>query len=186
MDIKVRPTTLGGVQIVETDFFRDERGFFIETYHRDRYRDHGIIEEFVQDNHSRSAAKVLRGLHYQDRSAPMGKLVRCTEGRIFDVAVDIRPKSAQFGEWMAVELTAENMLQLWVPSGFAHGFVTLSDSAEVQYKCSGLYTPDAEGTIAWNDPDLDIRWPLGDPSLSKRDSGATSFAEYSRQPAFTT
>ena len=157
MDIRISETKLEGVVLIDTDFFRDERGFFIENYHRQRFAEHGIDDEFVQDNHSGSSADVLRGLHYQDATAPMGKLVRCTEGAIFDVAVDIRAGSPTFGQWVGVELSAENMRQIMVPGqGFAHGFVTLSERAQVQYKCSGYYTPPAEGTIAWDDPELAI------------------------------
>lgn len=184
MEIHVRPTKLEGVVVVETEFFRDERGFFIENYHKQRYAEHGIREEFVQDNHSRSSRGVLRGLHYQDMTAPMGKLVRCTAGAIWDVAVDLRMGSPTFGQWVAEELTEDNMLQLMVPAGFGHGFVALSESADVQYKCSGLYTPSSEGTIAWNDPDIGIGWPIATPSLSKRDEQGTSLARYMEGPAF--
>lgn len=177
-------TPLEGVLLVDTDFFRDERGFFVEAYHRERFRTHGIDAEFVQDNHSGSGRGVLRGLHYQDLTAPMGKLVRCTVGAIFDVAVDLRVGSPTFGRWYGTELTAENMRQLWVPSGFAHGFATVSDRAEVQYKCSGLYTPSAEGTLAWNDPGVGVEWPISDPLVSDRDSRAMSLQDYLQRPAF--
>lgn len=184
MDIIVTPTKLDGVLVIDTKFFTDERGFFIENYHKAIYHANGITDEFVQDNHSRSAHKVLRGLHYQDTTAPMGKLVRCTEGRIFDVAVDLRVSSPTFGQWFGIELTAENMTQLWVPSGFGHGFATLSEFAQVQYKCSGFYTPSSEGTISWNDPDIGIEWPFSDPVLSKRDMNGMSLAAYRENPAF--
>lgn len=184
MDIQVTPTKLEGVSLIDTDFFRDERGFFIEVWHAERYRQHGLPDSFVQDNHSRSARRVLRGLHYQDMTAPMGKLVRCTAGAILDVAVDLRVGSPTFGEWVGAELTAENMRQIWVPGGFAHGFVTLSESAEVQYKCTGLYTPASEGTVAWNDPDLAIDWPFADPILSARDQAGMSLKDYTTRPAF--
>lgn len=184
MDITVTPTKLSGVVLIDTDFFRDERGFFIEVWHAERYREHGLPDAFVQDNHSRSGKKVLRGLHYQDMAAPMGKLVRCTAGAILDVAVDLRVGSPTFGQWVGAELTADNMRQIWVPGGFGHGFVTLSESAEVQYKCTGLYSPSSEGTVAWNDPDLAIDWPFDDPVLSGRDQDGMSLKQYSEQPAF--
>ncbi len=184
MDIRITPTKLDGVVLIDTDFFRDERGFFIEVWHADRYREHGLPDAFVQDNHSRSARKVLRGLHYQDMTAPMGKLVRCTAGAILDIAVDLRVGSPTFGEWVSAELSADTMRQIWVPEGFAHGFVTLSDSAEVQYKCTGIYTPSSEGTLAWNDPSVAVDWPFSDPVLSARDQAGMSLEQYLERPAF--
>ena len=163
--------------LIDTDFFRDDRGFFIEAYHKERYQEAGIAYEWVQDNHSRSGAKVLRGLHYQDMTAPMAKLVRCTVGAILDVAVDLRVGSPTFGEWVGAEITAENMRQILVPEGFGHGFATLSEFAEVQYKCAGFYAPAAEGGIAWNDPEIGIEWPIDDPVLSERDRNAPPLAE---------
>ena len=185
MDITVTRCRLEGVLLVDTDFFRDERGFFIENYHRRRFQEHGLTEDFVQDNHSRSSKDVLRGMHYQDMTAPMGKLVRCTAGAILDVAVDLRVGSPTFGEWISEELTEENMRQLYCPPGFAHGFLTLSESADVQYKCTGFYTPSAEGSVAWNDPEVGVRWPTGSPQLSNKDAAAPSLADYRRDPAFT-
>ena len=156
--------------MVETEYYRDERGFFIEAYHRRRFHDAGIIEEFVQDNHSRSKRGVLRGLHYQDLSAPMSKLVRCSSGSILDVAVDLRVGSPTFGKWFKAELSEENMHQLFIPVGFGHGFLTLSEWADVEYRCGGYYEPKAEGAIAWNDPDIGIPWPLAnEPQLSAKD-----------------
>lgn len=177
-------TKLDGVVLIDTDFHRDERGFFMEAWHADRYREHGLPDAFVQDNHSRSAHKVLRGLHYQDTTAPMGKLVRCTAGAVFDVAVDLRVGSPTFGEWVGADLSVENMRQMWVPEGFAHGFETLSAFADVQYKCTGVYAPDSEGTVAWNDPDVGIMWPFRDPLLSGRDQCGMSLKEYRGKPAF--
>jgi len=185
MGIHLTPTKLAGVVVIDTDFFRDERGFFIESYHKQRFAECGLDYEFVQDNHSRSIARVLRGLHYQDTSAPMGKLVRCTGGTIHDVAVDIQVGSPTFGEWVMVELSADNMRQLMVPPGFAHGFVTASDAAEVQYKCTGFYTPAAEGVLAWNDPEVGIEWPITPPILSARDQRGMSLSDYVRAPAFS-
>jgi dTDP-4-dehydrorhamnose 3,5-epimerase len=184
MEIHVTPTELDGVVLIDTDAARDERGFFIESYHRERFARHGLDYDFVQDNHSRSCQMVLRGLHYQDRSAPMGKLVRCTVGRVLDVAVDIRLGSPTFGRWVAAELSADNMRQIMIPGGFAHAFLTLSDVAEVQYKCTAYYTPEAEGGLVWNDPEIGIEWPVAAPVLSKRDRGAQSLAEYRLSPAF--
>ena len=184
MAIRITPTSLDGVVLIDTDFFRDERGFFIEVWHQQRYSEAGLDYNFVQDNHSRSAQKVLRGLHYQDATAPMGKLVRCTAGTILDVAVDLRISSPTFGQWVSAELSAENMRQIMVPDGFGHGFATLSEFAEVQYKCTGLYTPSSEGTVAWNDPEIGIEWPFDDPILSGRDQAGMSLADYRRKPAF--
>ena len=184
MDIEVHTTRLEGVLLIDTKFFRDERGFFIENYHQQRFAEHGITAEFVQDNHSGSRQGVLRGLHYQDMTAPMGKLVRCTAGAIQDVAVDLRVGSPTCGQWVDVELSAENMRQIWIPPGFGHGFVTLSEYAEVQYKCSGYYTPPSEGTVAWNDPDLAIVWKIRNPQVSARDSKGMSLKAYLERPAF--
>ncbi len=184
MDIQAIPTALAGVVIVETAFVRDARGFFMESYHRDNYVQHGLDAELVQDNHSRSARGVLRGLHYQDMTAPMVKFVRCTAGALLDVAVDLRVGSPTFGQSVMVELTAENKRQIWVPVGFAHGFVALEEGTEIQYKCSNYYAPASEGAIAWNDPDLAISWPIAEPTLSARDSAAMSLKEYLTKPAF--
>lgn len=184
MNIEVRPTVLPDVLVVDTECFEDERGFFIESYHRQRYADCGIADEFVQDNHSRSRRGVLRGFHYQDESAPMGKLVRCIAGAILDVAVDLRAGSPTLGRWVAVELTADNRRQLMVPSGFGHAFLALSDVAEVLYKCTGYYCPSAEGGVVWNDPEIGVEWPISDPILSPRDRNQVSFREYLRRPAF--
>jgi len=177
-------TPLDGLLVVEIDHFQDERGFFIESWQKRDFAEAGLDLEFVQDNHSRSQYGVLRGLHYQDMTAPVGKLVRCTLGVIFDVAVDLRVNSLTFGRWFGVELTADNMKQLYVPIGFAHGFMVLSDFADVQYKQTGFYAPLAEGTVAWNDPDLVIEWPIQDPILSKRDQNGKSLKEYLENPAF--
>ncbi len=184
MDIHVTKTELEGVVLIDTDFFRDERGFFMEVFHQETYAAAGLPTEFVQDNHSKSVKKVLRGFHYQDMTAPMGKLVRCTAGAILDVAVDLRVGSPTFGKWVGAELTADNMRQIWVPDGFGHAFVTLSDSAEVQYKCTGLYTPPSEGTVSWNDPEIGVKWPFDDPVLSGRDQQGMSLRQYLENPAF--
>src|SRR3989442_249321 len=183
--MSVRPTALHGLVEIESEVHRDDRGFFLESFNRRRYQELGIDEEFVQDNHSHSKRGVLRGLHYQDMSAPMGKLVRCTVGSILDVVVDLRVGSPTFGQWLGEELSAENMRQLWCPPGFGHGFITLSDVAHVQYKCSGYYTPTAEGAIRWDDPDVGVSWPIGTPLLSAKDSRAPTLREYLSAPAFT-
>ena len=184
MKIHVTTTPLQGLLIVNTDFFKDERGFFIESWHKQDFAAAGIECEFVQDSHSRSSFGVLRGLHYQDMRAPMAKLVRCTVGKILDVAVDLRVNSPTFGKWFSIELNPENKTQLFIPVGFAHGFATLSDVCEVQYKQTNVYKPEAEGGIAWNDPDLAITWPLKEPILSKRDQNQKTLRQYRENPAF--
>jgi dTDP-4-dehydrorhamnose 3,5-epimerase len=154
--------------LVEPDVFRDARGFFMESWHADKYRSAGLPGEFVQDNHSRSSRGVLRGLHYQ-LEHPQGKLVRAATGEVFDVAVDIRRGSPRFGKWVGVLLSAQNHRQLYVPPGFAHGFCALSEQADVLYKCTVPYAPGDEYGIAWNDPDLAIAWPSQDYRLSDKD-----------------
>ena len=169
--MKFTPAPLDGVVVVEPDVFRDERGFFLETFHARKYESGGIAGPFVQDNHSRSRRGILRGLHAQ-RTKPQGKLVRVIEGSVFDVAVDIRRGSRTFGRWFGVELTAENFLQLWVPPGFAHGFEVRSEVAQVEYKCTEFYDAKDEIAIAWNDPDVGIEWPDLSPTLSAKDARA--------------
>jgi dTDP-4-dehydrorhamnose 3,5-epimerase len=173
--MKVIPTDLPEVLILEPRVFGDERGFFMESYNRRIFNQAvGYEVEFVQDNHSRSACGVLRGLHYQMPPHAQGKLVRVTSGRVFDVAVDIRRGSPRFGKWTGVELSAEGKRQLWIPPGFAHGFLVLSDSAEFFYKTTTYYAPTAERTIHWNDPQLAIQWPIAavTPRLSAKDAAA--------------
>lgn len=184
MKTTLHPTPLDGVLVVEIDYFEDERGFFIETWNQKHFREAGLDVSFVQANHSRSLRNVVRGIHFQDTTAPLGKMVRCTLGSIFDVAVDLRLSSPTFGRWYGVELSDENKKQLWVPEGFGHGFATVSAAAEVQYLQTGLYTPSAEGGIMWNDPEIAIEWPVTDPILSARDRGHPSLDEYRRNPAF--
>jgi dTDP-4-dehydrorhamnose 3,5-epimerase len=184
MKTHVTTTGLEGLLVINIDFFKDERGFFIESWHKKDFAEAGIPFDFVQDSHSRSSHRVIRGLHYQDMRAPMAKLVRCTIGKILDVAVDLRVSSPTFGRWYTIELSAENKTQLFVPVGFAHGFATISDICEVQYKQTGYYFPEAEGGIVWNDPDLSIPWPFDNPLLSKRDQHQRSLKQYSQQPAF--
>lgn len=184
MKTHLTQTPLPNLVVVDIDYFQDERGFFIESWHKRDFTAAGLDLEFVQEGHSRSAYRVLRGLHYQDLTAPMGKLLRCTVGRIFDVAVDLRVSSPTFGKWFGIELSADNKKQLYVPVGFAHGFATLSEFAEVQYKQTGYYTPSAEGTLAWNDPDIGVEWPFADPILSRRDQNGASLKRYLQSPAF--
>jgi len=178
-------TPLADLMVIEIDYFQDGRGFFIESWHKKDFAAAGLDFEFVQEGHSRSSIHVLRGLHYQDMTAPMGKLIRCTRGRIFDVGVDLRVSSRTFAQWYGIELTEENKKQVYIPVGFAHGFLTLSDVAEVQYKQTGFYTPSSEGTLSWNDADVAIQWPFWDPVLSNRDKNGLSLQEYRRKPAFT-
>jgi dTDP-4-dehydrorhamnose 3,5-epimerase len=163
------PTALPEVIRVTPRVHRDARGFFLESYHAERLRLAGIGARFVQDNHSFSQRGTLRGLHMQHRFA-QGKLVRCTAGEIFDVAVDARPGSATFGRWVGETLTAENFVQLWVPPGFLHGFCVVSETAQVEYKCTELYHPEDELGVIWNDPDVGVAWPVGTPTLSAKDA----------------
>jgi len=175
--MQVEPTELPGVFIIEPRVFGDERGFFMETYHQQRYEAAGFPGEFVQDNYSRSVRGTLRGLHYQIQH-PQGKLVQVTRGEIYDVAVDLRRNSSHFGRWIGANLSESNHRQLYVPPGFAHGFYVLSEIAEFAYKCTDLYDPDHERTLLWNDPELKIGWPLtGEPLLSGKDRQGTPFAE---------
>jgi dTDP-4-dehydrorhamnose 3,5-epimerase len=168
--MKVRETPLPGVLVVEPQVFRDERGFFTETFSTRSVVGSGIPLMFVQDNHSRSSQGVLRGLHYQ-LARPQGKLVRVARGRIFDVAVDIRVGSPTFAKWFGLELNDENLFSLWVPPGFAHGFCVLSDFADVTYKCTTLYEAGDDRGVKWDDPRIGIDWPVKDPIVSERDSG---------------
>ncbi|MGQ0635596.1 MAG: dTDP-4-dehydrorhamnose 3,5-epimerase [Planctomycetaceae bacterium] len=159
---------LPGVIVIEPKVFEDERGFFMETYHQPRFAEAGIDASFVQDNHSRSRRGVLRGLHYQIRHA-QGKLVRAIRGEIYDVAVDLRKSSPMFGRWVGVTLSEANRRQLYVPPGFAHGFCVVSDVAEVLYKTTDVYHPEAERTLLWNDPAVAVAWPVKEPVVSEKD-----------------
>ena len=176
--MKVVETTIPEVKIIEPKVFGDERGFFFESYNRKVFADAiGREVHFVQDNHSRSQKGVLRGLHYQIQQ-PQGKLVRCTQGEVFDVAVDLRRSSPTFGKWVSAVLSGENKRQMWIPEGFAHGFLVLSDVAEFLYKTTDFYAPQHEQAIIWNDPQLAIDWPLEQiPGLSQKDAAAGSFAD---------
>ncbi|KPV39573.1 dTDP-4-dehydrorhamnose 3,5-epimerase [Thiohalorhabdus denitrificans] len=171
--MQITPTEIPDVLRIDPDVFGDERGFFMETWQRQKFAEAGIDYDFVQDNHSRSVQGTLRGLHYQIRQ-PQGKLVRVTVGEVFDVAVDIRKSSPTFGQWVGDHLSAENKRMLWVPPGFAHGFYVTSGVAEFQYKCTDYYAPEHERSIRWDDPTLSIEWPLeGDPLVSGKDQEAS-------------
>jgi dTDP-4-dehydrorhamnose 3,5-epimerase len=172
--LKFLETGLPGVLIVEPDVFRDPRGFFLETFHAARYREGGIPYDFVQDNHSKSVRGTLRGLHAQ-RRRPQGKLVRVVQGEIFDVAIDIRPGSTTFGKWEGARLSAENFRQIFIPPGFAHGFCVLSETAEVEYKCTDLYDRADEIGVRWNS--VGIHWPIANPLLSPKDGALPTLAE---------
>jgi len=176
--MKLIPTSLPGVLIIEPRVFRDERGFFLETYHAQRYREAGLDAAFVQDNHSRSTRGVLRGLHYQIQHA-QGKLVRVVAGEVFDVAVDLRRSSPHFRKWVGVTLEAGDGRQLWIPPGFGHGFLVMSDVADVTYKCTTVYHAQSNSGIRWNDPDIGIDWPIAagtSPVLSDADASAPLLA----------
>jgi dTDP-4-dehydrorhamnose 3,5-epimerase len=181
--LNVRKTSLPGVLLIEPKVFGDERGFFMETYRVDAFRAAGIPDTFVQDNHSRSARGVLRGLHYQEPNA-QGKLVRCTRGAIFDVAVDIRRGSPSFGRWFGIELSDANKLMLWIPPGFAHGFCAMEDGSDLVYKCTTLYDPAADRAILWNDPAIGIQWKIESPVLSEKDAAASPLAEATPLPSY--
>jgi dTDP-4-dehydrorhamnose 3,5-epimerase len=177
--VRILPTELPGVLLVEPTVHRDDRGFFLETWHAQKYAAEGLDARFVQDNHSRSTRGTLRGLHAQ-LARPQGKLVRASQGEIYDVAVDIRVGSPHFGRSVGFVLSADNFRQLWIPEGFAHGFCVLSETAELQYKCTDVYDPSSEITVAWDDPALGIAWPVREPLLSAKDRSGkrlSAFAE---------
>jgi dTDP-4-dehydrorhamnose 3,5-epimerase len=176
------PTHLPDVVLVKPKVHGDDRGFFAETWHQSKFAEAGICADFVQDNHSRSTRHTLRGLHYQIQ-CPQGKLVRVVSGKVFDVAVDMRQTSSTFGKWVGIELSAQNHHLLWIPPGFAHGFVVLSESADFVYKCTDFWAPQHERTLLWSDPDIGIEWPMPatvNPLLSVKDATGTPFkdAEY--------
>lgn len=175
--MKVIATRLPDVLLLEPKVFGDPRGFFMESWNRQTFAGLGLNQDFVQDNHSRSARGVLRGLHYQ-LNEPQGKLVRVTSGAVFDVAVDLRRSSPYFGQWTGHELTAENQHMLWVPPGFGHGFLVLSDSADFLYKTTAYYAPQWDRGIRWDDPEIGVQWPLqGAPTLSTKDQGLPLFKD---------
>jgi dTDP-4-dehydrorhamnose 3,5-epimerase len=182
--MQVVPTAIPEVLIVEPDVHRDHRGFFLESYHVAKFQTLGIPGPFVQDNHSRSRARTLRGLHLQ-LDEPQAKLVRVVAGEVLDVAADVRRGSPTFGRWIGVRLSSENFRQCYIPTGFAHGFYVLSDGAEVEYKCSSPYNPAGEIGIVWNDPQIAIEWPDREPILSSRDAALPRLADiFDRLPRF--
>lgn len=176
--MKLIPCDMAGLLIIEPSVFGDERGFFMESWNAARFAEHGLALDFVQDNHSRSQKGVLRGLHFQN-PGPQGKLVRVVSGAVFDVAVDLRRSSPTFGRWAGVELSAENKRMFWVPEGFAHGFLTLRDDTDFLYKCTAPYAPANEHSLAWNDPEVGIEWPLDglDVQLSAKDSAGKALSQ---------
>jgi len=181
MEIKLESRHLQEVVVLVPDIFQDSRGFFMETFREDQFKAHGLPYHFVQDNHSRSANGVVRGLHFQ-WEPPMGKLMRVTQGSAFLVAVDIRKGSPTLGKWVGIEATAENRREVWAPAGFARGFCVLSDFAEIQYKCTGAYNNKAESGILWNDPQIGIQWPVRDAELSEKDKNAQTLTEWLASP----
>ncbi|MFY9793105.1 MAG: dTDP-4-dehydrorhamnose 3,5-epimerase [Candidatus Sulfotelmatobacter sp.] len=181
MQIKIESRLLGDVVVIVPEIFQNARGFFTETFRADQFKALGLPTEFVQDNHSRSAKGVVRGLHFQ-WDPPMGKLMRVTAGSAFLVAVDIRKGSPHLGKWAGVEASAENRRQVWAPAGFARGFCALSEGTEIQYKCTGIYSNKAESAIRWNDPAIGIKWPLTDVTVSDKDRNAAPLADWLRSP----
>jgi dTDP-4-dehydrorhamnose 3,5-epimerase len=181
MEIRVESRHLGELVVVVPDRFQDSRGFFMETYREDQFKALGLPYRFVQDNHSRSVKGVIRGLHFQwDPS--MGKLMRVSLGSAFLVAVDIRKGSPTLGRWFGIEASADNLRQVWAPAGFARGFCVLSEVAEIQYKCTGLYNSQAESGIRWDDPQIGIEWPVSEPSLSEKDQKAYTLEHWLTRP----
>lgn len=181
MKIELIHECLNGVKVFKPEVFEDERGFFAEVYRKDQFIEHGIAEEFVQDNHSRSSKGVLRGLHFQ-WEPPMAKLMRVTLGEAFLVAVDIRKGSPTLGQWYGETVSAANKKQVYAPAGFARGFCVLSEFAEIQYKCTGMYNNKAESGILWNDPEIGIHWPVSGPQLSAKDTQAQTLSEWLKKP----
>jgi dTDP-4-dehydrorhamnose 3,5-epimerase len=182
MEIKIESRHLQDVVVLVPDIFQDSRGFFMETFREDQFKAHGLPYHFVQDNHSRSAKGVVRGLHFQ-WEPPMGKLMRVTQGSAFLVAVDIRKGSPTLGKWAGIEASAENRREVWAPAGFARGFCVLSDFAEIQYKCTGAYNNKGESGILWNDPAIGIQWPVTNAELSEKDKKAQTLAQWLATPA---
>lgn len=182
--MEITSLSISGLKLIQLKVFRDERGFFVERFNQEQFLNCGIPSAFVQDNHSLSIPRVLRGLHYQ-YDQPQAKLVGCISGRIWDVAVDVRKNSPTFGQHYGVELSAENGRLLYIPAGFAHGFCVLGEeSADVMYKVDQFYNGKGEGALAWNDPELAIPWPVNNPIVSNKDQIAGSFASYSKEPRF--
>ena len=175
--MKVTESGIKGVYTIEPDVYKDDRGFFMETFHRERYRKLlGINLDFVQDNISRSSKNVLRGMHFQ-RNYPQGKIVKASRGEILDVIVDLRKDSPTYGTWESFKLSEQNKLQVWIPPGLAHGFLVISDSADFEYKCTEYYHPEDQNCLMWNDPEVAIDWPINDPILSEKDKRGLSLKD---------
>ncbi len=177
-------TVIPEILLIEITRFEDERGFFMESFHKETFEQLGIPVDYVQENHSLSKKGVLRGIHYQDMTAPLGKLVRCTVGEVLDVAVDLRLGSPTFGKYVKTILSEDNNRLLYVPEGFGHAFLSLAERTEIQYKCTDYYSPSSEGTILWNDPKINIEWGISDPSVSSKDKNGLTLDEYLKNPAF--
>lgn len=176
--IQIQKTELEGVLILQPEVFEDDRGYFFEAFNAAKYRELGLPTEFVQDNESKSKKNVLRGLHFQKPPFAQGKLIRVIQGKILDVAVDLRKDSSTFGKWTSVILSSENKTVFWVPAGFAHGFATLAEENIVLYKCTTPYNKESEGAIRWNDPDIDVRWNMEHPILSLKDTISPFFKDF--------
>ena len=176
--MEIIKTSIEGLLIIKPDVFKDERGYFFEIYNKERFAKEGLMMNFVQDNESKSSKGVLRGLHFQKSPFAQGKLVRVVKGSVMDVAVDLRKNSPTYGKWESVVLTEDNKLQFWIPEGFAHGFVTLEDDTIFNYKCTNIYNKESEGSILWNDPDINIDWNIENPILSEKDKISPLFKDF--------
>ena len=176
--MEIIKTSIDGLLIIKPDVFKDERGYFFESYNKERLAKEGLTMNFVQDNESKSAKGVLRGLHFQKPPYAQGKLVRVIKGSVMDVAVDLRKDSPTYGKWESVVLNEENKLQFWIPEGFAHGFVTLEDDTIFAYKCTNVYNKESEGSLLWNDPDININWNIENPILSEKDKISPLFKNF--------
>ena len=176
--MEIIKTSIEGLLIIKPDVFKDDRGYFFETYNKERFAKAGLTMDFVQDNESKSSKGVLRGLHFQKPPYAQGKLVRVTKGAVMDIAVDLRKDSPTYGKWESVVLTEENKLQFWIPEGFAHGFVTLEDDTIFAYKCTNVYNKESEGSLLWNDPDINIEWNIENPILSEKDKVSPLFKNF--------
>jgi dTDP-4-dehydrorhamnose 3,5-epimerase len=176
--MEIVKTPIEGLLIIKPDVFEDSRGYFFESYNREKFLSHGIDVNFMQDNESKSGKNVLRGLHFQNPPFAQGKLVRVLQGSVFDVAVDIRKGSPTYGKWASIELSGDNKWMYWIPAGFAHGFLTLEDNTIFFYKCTNVYHKESEGCIRWNDPDLAINWGIENPVISDRDNNAPAFRAF--------
>jgi dTDP-4-dehydrorhamnose 3,5-epimerase len=176
--MEIIKTSIQDLFVIKPDIFKDERGYFFESYSKTKYEEKGLTMNFVQDNESRSMKNVLRGLHFQKPPFSQGKLVRVIKGSVIDIAVDLRKESKSYGKWHSITLTGENKLMFWIPEGFAHGFVCLEDDTVFTYKCSNVYNKESEGSLRWNDPDLNIEWNTADPILSEKDKISPFFKDF--------